>query len=205
MERIRSVNPSLTIIDARETIKLRDMEHGHSLPQLSAQTHTHDPGLKDPHIWTNPLYVKQFMGHFTTTLSGLYPNYASLFKRNFARFAVELVELDNKIQAIFQNVPVKHFLVFHPSWGYFADHYGLTQISIELEVKTPNAKELATVIDYAKQHNIKRVFVQKQFSQKDAQAVANAIGGKVIAVDPLAENYIQNLIEVAQQFAGGMT
>lgn len=205
MERIRNSNPALAIIDARDSIKLRDMEHSHFLPQPSEQTQAHEHGLKDPHIWTNPLNVKQFMGHFTDILSGLYPNYAPLFKRNYEQFTAELDALDNKIRAIFQNVPTKHFLVFHPSWGYFAERYGLVQISIELEGKTPNARELVSVIDYAKQHNIKRVFVQKQFSQKDAQAVANAIGGKVIAVDPLAENYINNLIKVAKEFAGGMT
>jgi len=201
MERIRNSNPALTIIDARERIQLRQMEHSRISPGPS----THHHGLNDPHIWTNPINVKQFMERFTEILSGLYPKSAPVFKSNYDQFATELIELDHKIHAIFRNILNKSFLVFHPSWGYFSDRYGLEQISIELEGKTPNAKELASVIDYAKQHNIKRVFVQKQFSQKDAQAVANAIGGKVIVVDPLAENYMHNLLEAAQQFAGSMT
>ena len=205
MDRIIASNPALTIIDARDAIELRPIEHSNVLSQPFAGHGTHTHGSQDPHIWTNPLNVKKFMWHFTDALSMVAPQYKSLFEHNYRQFAAQLDELDDKIQAIFHNTPTKHFLVFHPSWGYFAERYGLVQISIELEGKTPNAKELAAVIDYAKQHHIKRVYVQTQFSQKDAQAVAKAIGGKVIAVDPLAEDYIDNLLYVAQQFAGSMT
>jgi zinc transport system substrate-binding protein len=204
MDRIAASNPALAIIDARDAITLREVKRNDFLAAPTAGNHDHDHGLKDPHIWTDPLNVKNFMRHFTDKMAVLYPNYATYFWNNYQQFAVQLGELDGKIQAMFQNTPSKHFLVFHPSWGYFADRYGLVQISIELEGKTPNAKELAAVIDYATQHNIKRVFVQKQFGQKDAQAVANAIKGKVVVVDPLAEDYFINLLQVAQKISGSI-
>ena len=204
MDRIAASNPALTIIDARDVITLRDVERNDFLVAAARGNHSHNHGLKDPHIWTDPLNVKNFMRHFTDKLAVLYPNYATFFWNNYQQVAVQLDELDGKIQAMFKNTSTKQFLVFHPSWGYFADRYGLAQISIELEGKTPNAKELAAVIDYATQHNITRVFVQKQFGQKDAQAVANAIKGKVVVVDPLAEDYFNNLFLVAQKISGSM-
>lgn len=204
MNRIKTANPGLAIIDARDNITLREMEQGNFLSAQTAAKRRHKHGLKDPHIWTDPLNVKTFMRYFTDKLSVLYPEHKTLFTNNFRQFASELDDLDSKIQAVIHNAAVKHVLVFHPSWGYFTDRYGLTQIPIELSGKTPNAKELAAVIDYAKHHNIKRIFTQKQFSQKDAQAVAKAIDGTVIAVDPLAEDYVQNLLTVARRFAGGV-
>jgi zinc transport system substrate-binding protein len=201
MDRIRASNPSLTIIDARDTIKLRDFAHNESLLEPLAENRAHSHGLKDPHIWTNPLNVKIFMQHFTDTLVAMYPDNKTFFENNYRLLATQLDDLDSKIQAIFQNNSKKEFLVFHPSWGYFADRYGLMQIAIELEGKTPNAKDLASVIDYANQHKIGHVFVQAQFSKKDAQAVANAINGKVIPVDPLAEDYMNNLLVVAQKIS----
>jgi zinc transport system substrate-binding protein len=160
------------------------------------------------------MIVKKFMGYFASQLALLYPRHEKAFEENYQQFAAELDQLDQKIHAIFQDTLFQNtifqetkstpFLVFHPSWGYFADRYGLLQVPIELEGKTPNAKELAAVIDYARKHNIKRVFVQQQFSQKNAQAVAKAIGATVISVDPLAEDYLDNLLQVAQQFSGRM-
>jgi zinc transport system substrate-binding protein len=180
------------------------METSTLLGQSTGAASGHDHGLKDPHIWTDPVNVKKFMQEFTAKLVQLYPRYEISFTNHFQQFAEELDELDRKLQALFQSISSKHFLVFHPSWGYFADRYGLVQVPIELEGKTPSAKELASVIDYAKKYKIKHVFVQQQFSRKNAQTVAHAIGGEVVTVDPLAEDYMNNLIKVAQLLAGSM-
>ena len=48
---------------------------------------------------------------------------------------------------------------------------------------------------------IKVVFVQPQFSKRQAQQIAQAIDGVVIAVDPLATNYVDNLRQVGQQIS----
>jgi zinc transport system substrate-binding protein len=92
-------------------------------------------------------------------------------------------------------------LVFHPAWGYFADSYGLTQVPIEHEGKEPGARALVALIDQAKREKINVVFVQPQFDKRSANQVARAINGQVIAVDPLAENYVDNLRRVGRQFA----
>ena len=50
MERIKSTNPALTIIDARHNIKLRDMEYSAVLLRSSSNHSVHYHGLQDPHI-----------------------------------------------------------------------------------------------------------------------------------------------------------
>ena len=80
----------------------------------------------------------------------------------------------------------------------------MKQIAIETEGKEPGARSLARVIEFAKKGNIRVVFVQKQFSSVSAHMIAEAIGGRVEAVDPLAENYPDNLLQVANIFAEAM-
>jgi zinc transport system substrate-binding protein len=94
--------------------------------------------------------------------------------------------------------------VFHPSWGYFADAYGLTQIAVESAGKEPGPRTLADLIDWGRKEQVRVIFVQQQFSRRAAETVAQAIGATVIAVDPLAENYLDNLREVAKAFAATM-
>jgi zinc transport system substrate-binding protein len=43
--------------------------------------------------------------------------------------------------------------------------------------------------------------VQPQFSKQSAESLAQEIGGEVIAVDPLAKDYIANMDNVSDIFA----
>ena len=72
------------------------------------------------------------------------------------------------------------------------------QIAIEKEGKEAGPKDLAKVIDLAKENDAKAIFVQKQFSEKSAKVVADQIGAKVVFLDPLAENYDDNMKHVAK-------
>jgi len=62
-------------------------------------------------------------------------------------------------------------------------------------------RNLAKIIDFAKEKRVRVIFVQPQFSTRSAQAVAEEIGGEVIAVDPLAKDYITNMDSVSDVFA----
>ena len=88
-------------------------------------------------------------------------------------------------------------MVFHPSWGYFAHQYGLIQVPIEIEGKDPKPAQVQRLIERAKEHGIKFIFAQKQFSTKNASIVAKAIGGRVVLADPLAYDWFANMQEIA--------
>jgi zinc transport system substrate-binding protein len=46
---------------------------------------------------------------------------------------------------------------------------------------------------------VKVIFVQPQFSTKSAEAVARAIGGAVVPLDPTAKDYLANLEIMAEK------
>ncbi|MCK5723282.1 MAG: zinc ABC transporter substrate-binding protein, partial [Gammaproteobacteria bacterium] len=96
------------------------------------------------------------------------------------------------------------FMVFHPSWGYFADTYGLKQVAVEIEGKNPKPSQLKELIEHAKEQGIKIIFVQPQFSSKSAKLVAREIGGRVAVADPLAQDWSANLRAVAREFKGAL-
>ena len=196
-----------------------DANHGHDEPGHEAEHHgeiahsdEHDSHEKhsayegdhveqDPHVWVSPPLVRHMVGQVRDKLAELAPEHAADFARNHDAFVAELDALDAELHKIFDPLPSRKFMVFHPAWGYFADSYGLTQVSIEREGKEPGARGLAALIDQAKREKINVVFVQPQFDRRAAARVAQAIGGVVVAVDPLAANYVDNLRQVGQQFA----
>ena len=93
------------------------------------------------------------------------------------------------------------FMVFHPSWGYFAKRYDIEQISIEIEGKEPKPNELLQLVEEAKKHNIKIVFVAPQFSQKSAKTISQNIGANVVSIDPLSDDWYNNMLLVANEIA----
>lgn len=95
-------------------------------------------------------------------------------------------------------------MVFHPAWGYFARAYGLKQIPVEIEGKTPKPMLLKSLINFAGQNQIREIFVQPQFSQKSAAIIAKAIDGRVTPLDPLAENWKENILHAANVLAGAL-
>ena len=199
MDRISAANPAMKVIDTQRSIPLRDIESaGSEKPSAT------DSGLKDPHVWTHPLLVKIMAGHIRDALVETDPSHRESYEQNHAAFAADLDRLDQWIRDLFQGVRSRRFMVFHPSWGYFADAYGLTQIPVESAGKEPGPRTLADLIARGRREQIRVIFVQQQFSRRAAETVAQAIGATVIAVDPLAENYLDNLREVAQAFAATM-
>jgi zinc transport system substrate-binding protein len=92
-------------------------------------------------------------------------------------------------------------MVFHPAWGYFADDYGLEQVAIEQSGKEPTAEQLQNLIDMALEENIKVIFVQSQFDTDIAESIADEIGAIVVNINPLSEDYINNLRNIATTIA----
>jgi zinc transport system substrate-binding protein len=101
---------------------------------------------------------------------------------------------------MFENKRGLRFMVFHPAWGYFARANNIEQIPVEIEGKDPKPAQLMELVKYARVKGIRVIFVQPQFSTRSADLVAKEIGGQVFFADPLAENWTENLLKVADKF-----
>ncbi len=91
----------------------------------------------------------------------------------------------------------RSFLVFHPGFGYFADAYGLKEEAVEAGGRPPGPKQLRALVEKAKAEGIKTVFVQPEFDPHSAEAVAKEIGGKVVPMNGLAKDVLEDLEDIA--------
>jgi zinc transport system substrate-binding protein len=66
-------------------------------------------------------------------------------------------------------------------------------LPIEAEGKEPTPAGLQHLIEQAKEHNIQVVFASPQFNPQSAKVIADAIDGRVVLINPLARDYIENL------------
>ncbi len=178
-------------------------EHGHRGEAEHDEDHHEHAGL-DPHIWLSPPLVKVQARTILAALQEADPAHRSVYEANFKAFAAQIDQLDADLKKIFAGKTGLQFMVFHPSWGYFAHAYGLKQVPIEIEGKEPKPAQLKELIQHARENNIKVVFVQPQFSTKSAKLIAREIAGQIAFADPLAEDWMANLREVANKFQSAL-
>jgi len=211
LNRIKSISTG-RIVDTRQGIKLREMaaqsSHTHPLTHAdesddheieSHENHNHhDHTGKDPHIWMSPKLVKKQAYTILTDLSRLDPDSQKKYKTNYDLFIQDLDDLDQRLKASFINLKNKNLFVFHPSFGYFTDAYGLRQIAVETMGKSPKGKTLSNFIKLAKSKNVRFIFAQPQFDQNAARKIASAISGSVLIIDPLAYHYLANMEHIAK-------
>ena len=157
---------------------------------------------EDPHTWTSPKNVKIMAKNIYDTLVQVDSLNKEYYLNNYNNFVNEINQTDKEIKQIFSKIPKdSKFMVFHPAWGYFAKEYNLVQFPIEIEGKEPKPKMLKRIIEEAKKENIKAIFTQSEFSDKSAKVIADELKIKVIKETPLATNWSQNLIHVANTIA----
>jgi len=162
----------------------------------------HEHGILDPHIWLSPRLAKVMAVNICNGLSAVDPDNKAEYEANLQRFLRELDDLDQSIGAELASLPreKRAFMVFHPSWGYFAHDYGLRQVPIEAEGKEPSPGDLARIITMGKEQHIPVVFVQPQFSERSAKVIASEMGARVVPLDPLAADWKANMLRVAGAF-----
>jgi len=215
LKKFENANENMEIIDTTKGIKKLAMakhthgekEHGHE--EHGHEDHGHDDNKKDkhehtgldPHVWLDPVLVKTQAKNILDALIKHDSKNSEFYTNNYNTFVKELDELNHEIHEILEPYEHKEFMVFHPSWGYFAKRYHLEQLSIEVEGKEPKPNELVEIINDAKKHNIKIVFVAPQFSQNSAKTISKSLNGTVAVINPLSENWDKELLKTAKEIA----
>lgn len=214
MSKIQDLNPEMLVIDCSEGVTLREMETAEIEAEEHEEAeehdgenetdHDHEEGSMDPHIWTSPANAKIMVENIYEGLVEVDPQNQETYLENKNAYIAELDAVDEQIKTTLSGKDGSSFMVYHPAWGYFADHYGLVQVPVEIEGKEPSAEDMQNVIDEANEKGIKVIFVQSGFSTSSAETIASEIGGEVVEIDPLAKDYIDNLSKVAEAFEKGL-
>ena len=186
MDKIKSINENMLIVDCSNGIELLK-----------------EDGKADPHIWLSPKNAKIIVENICEGLVQIDPANSTYYKQNKEAYLRELDALDKEISQILSKTSktsAHKFIVYHPAWSYFARDYGLEQISVEEGGKEPTPERIASIIEEAKRNNITKIFASPQFKDK-AEVIAKEIGGEVVEINPLAENYIENMRKFAEELA----
>lgn len=198
LPRFKGVNKNVQIVSLSKDIDwMEEDEHHHHDEHCDhhEEADADDDGELDPHLWTSPVQMMQVATNICDALVQLDSANADLYIERWFDLTERLKKLDAELRASIAKLPqqARTFIVFHPSYGYFARDYGMTQLTVEVNGKEPKPRDLFNLAKTGKSNNVHIVFVQPQFSKRAATTIARELDAVILDTDPLSFEYEKNI------------
>jgi zinc transport system substrate-binding protein len=201
LPKLNGIAPKLQVVDTRANLDLRHTDpYQH---EADDRGHIHVSGCDcgmdgiDPHIWVSPALVKRQAETIRNSLIALDPDGKAEYDANCERFVADLTELQSEIREKLAPFLGKTIYVYHPTYGYFCDEFGLVQKAIEVDGKAPTPRSLADWISRARKDEVRVIFVQPEFNRSAAEQAAKLTGAKVVTHSTLRRDYFLSMQELA--------
>lgn len=159
----------------------------------------------NPHLWMNPDNAKIYVEKIRLALTQLDPAHAAAYRANAAAYDTKLDALARSIAQRIDTIPrdQRYMIVFHNAWQYYNDRFGIVTLGfIEANPgQDPNPEQVAHLIDLARQHHVRAIFSEPEYSKKLADQIASNAGIHVVddlyddslGTDPRVHDYISML------------
>ena len=158
--------------------------------------HQHKHGV-DPHIWTSPRALRTMVTNAHKAIMAHYPDSVK-YTEATGRLLERINKLDNYCATRIKAEGVEAMMIYHPAYTYYARDYGIEQIAIEHDGKEPSLRQTTALIEKAKEHGVKAILRQPQYSEDKVRAIANDAGAEIITTDPLAEDILGEIERVTE-------
>ena len=213
LNKLVDMNRSMALIDTSKGIVLHGEEvkddhdehgghDGHNDHDEHGGHESHDHHGQDPHIWVSVRNAQKMVDNIATGLIKIDPEGKDHYTERANSYIEELKTLDKRIAETVEGMENKKFLVYHPSWGYFARDYNLTQVAIERGGREATPRTVVELVRTAKEEGIKVIIASPEFSSRSAEVIADEIEGRVIMLSPLEKDYTGNIERLARTLEG---
>lgn len=194
MDKISGTNPKMKVVDLSEGVTpIR------GTPEEDAHQQGHVHQGTDPHIWMSTMNGKIIAHNMLKELLLLFPEQEATLEGRFKQFSLMLDSLHREISVRLEDLENRKFMIYHPALTYYAREFGLEQIPLEIEGKTPSPSHLKEMTDLAIRNQVTRIFIQKQFDRKNAEILAGETGARIIQFDPLDIHWGAQMRYIAEQ------
>lgn len=194
MDKLTSVNPDLKIVDLSTGVDII-MED----PGMDEDHHGHSHHGPDPHIWMSAINARIIAQNIHRELLQLFPGEKEYLQAKLMQFSKSLDSLHLGISNKLDDIENRKFMIYHPALSYYSRDYGLEQLSLESEGKSPSPSHLKEMTDFAIQNQISKILIQSQFDSDNAEIFARETGSEIIRFDPLDLHWSEQMYYIAEQ------
>lgn len=141
-----------------------------------------DHGAYDPHFWVDPHCAEEQAKAVYEALLNLLPEDEDALKANYEALEEKFEALQDKADQL-DDGPGKAFVVTHGGFRYLSERYDLEQLALNVaDHSEPPPRELAIIIERAKELGLKTVLFDSSDSSKQAEVIAEAISGEIVPI-----------------------
>ena len=158
--------------------------------------HQHKHGV-DPHIWTSPRALRTMVVNAHDAIIAHYPDSVK-YTTATEQLLKRIDALDSYCATRLEGTGVEAMMIYHPAYTYYARDYGIEQIAIEHDGKEPSLRQTTALIDKAKEHGVRVILRQPQYSEDKVRAIAKDCGAEIITTDPLSEDIFGEIERVTE-------
>lgn len=166
--------------------KFLNLSEGLTLLQGKDALAEEDHAAVNPHTW---LSVKNALIELDTIyrkVSSMDPENEAYYRSNLEEATEKFRELDQKFEKELSSVPEekRYFVVSHAAFNYLANDYGLKQIAVTgiSPEDEPSAKQLQTIADFVKAHQISTIFFEGKATPKVAETIAESTNARTATI-----------------------
>lgn len=164
-------------------------------------------GADDPHLWMDPLTMKQWIEPLVAVLHDVGID----AEANATKVETDLESLNDDVESIVARIPVERrkLVTGHESMGYFADRYQFELIGAVIPSITSQAEasagELAELTDRIRAADVPAIFAEIGTPTATAEAIASDSGATVVELSthnlPADGTYRSFLVNIATAIA----
>jgi zinc transport system substrate-binding protein len=185
--KVAALFPNLRIVDGTAGVAFRLLE------EHADADDTHSETEIDRHTWLGSAPAKILAAHIRDTLAQADPSNAGYYAENYETLARDIDREFDILRNDLAPLKGRSVFVYHPSFGYFLDEFGIRQEAVETGGKEPGPRALNRLIALAKQEQPAAIFVQAQFPVTAAKTLAASAGAELVSLDPLARDWLANI------------
>lgn len=159
------------------------------------------PGTPDPHTWMSCKSARIISSNICEALIQADPRDSMIFRQNLRKLLRRINKTDREVRQLLKapgRKRCKAFVIYHPILTYFARDYHLEQLPMEEEGREPGTREMEQLIERARKLQVKTIFIQKEFSPRNAMTIALALGAEPVEIDPLNYDWNQEMLRIAR-------
>ncbi|MEC9308435.1 MAG: metal ABC transporter substrate-binding protein [Chloroflexota bacterium] len=141
-------------------------------------------GHPNPHLWTDPTMGIRYAQVVAKQLSTLDPDNSHYYEKNLEAFSDRLTDLDARIKVAVNTIlpEERKLLTYHDSFPTFAPRYGFETLGAiqPSDFTEPSAREVASLIDQIKEHNVPAIFGSEVFPSPILSQIAKESGATFV-------------------------
>jgi len=188
--KVEKAFPKLPIVDSTQGVNFR------RITEEESGNGSHTAFELDRHTWLGREPAKILAAHTKDTLCKFDKKNTKYYNEHYELVIKLIDETFDQLKIKLAPLKGRSVFVYHPSFGYFLDEFGIKQEAVETGGKEPSPRDINNLIKKIKEEKAAAIIVQTQFPTNAAKALADSADLEIIYLTAIGTDWLANIQQI---------